>query len=350
MSNKIISSGGFVPSSIDTPLDLRTRVQSVDDIYNIDLPYVGMIVYVIDEDKYYKIKTLKAKEVGVASVENVAVDTFEEFLTQGPQGPRGLQGLQGKQGPQGEIGPQGPAGKDADVSNLLTSENPSAIGTFSLNRKSDSTIGSYSSTLGYDCISSKSYSHAEGKATTASGSASHAEGDGTIAYSARSHAEGYNTSASGLASHAEGGHTKTSKDYSHAEGYYSKAYGIYSHAENYNTEAHGSCSHAEGAYTYASGARSHVEGYYTTANGANQHVQGRYNIEDTEEKYAHIVGNGAEGDLSNAHTLDWDGNAWFAGDVSIGTENKKLATEDMVIALQQEIAELRALIEELKNK
>ena len=28
----------------------------------------------------------------------------------------------------------------------------------------------------------------------------------------------------------------------------------------------------------------------------------------------------------------------------------KLATEDMVIALQQEIAELRALIEELKNK
>lgn len=48
-----------------------------------------------------------------------------------------------------------------------------------------------------------------------------------------------------------------------------------------------------------------------------QHVQGKYNIKDTEEKYAHIVGNGtynyqtyspAE---SNAHTLDWEGNAWY---------------------------------------
>jgi hypothetical protein len=29
---------------------------------------------------------------------------------------------------------------------------------------------------------------------------------------------------------------------------------------------------------------------------------------------------------------------------------QKLATEDMVIALQQEIVELRAIIEELKNK
>lgn len=79
MSNKIISSSGFVPSSTDTPIDLRIRVQSINDIYDIELPYVGMIVYVIDEDKYYKIKTLKAKEVGIALIENALVDTFEEF-------------------------------------------------------------------------------------------------------------------------------------------------------------------------------------------------------------------------------------------------------------------------------
>ena len=36
--------------------------------------------------------------------------------------------------------------------------------------------------------------------------------------------------------------------------------------------------------------------------------------------YAHIVGNGtAEDARSNAHTLDWSGNAWFAGKVSAGT-------------------------------
>jgi hypothetical protein len=86
MSNKIISNGGFIPSSTDTPIDLRIRVQSIDDIYDIELPYVGMIVYVIDEDKYYKIKTLKAKKVGIVSVENALVDTFEEFFINSSNG------------------------------------------------------------------------------------------------------------------------------------------------------------------------------------------------------------------------------------------------------------------------
>ena len=35
-----------------------------------------------------------------------------------------------------------------------------------------------------------------------------------------------------------------------------------------------------------------------------------------KSKYAHIVGNGESNSArSNAHTLDWDGNAWFAGTV-----------------------------------
>lgn len=92
----------------------------------------------------------------------------------------------------------------------------------------------------------------------------------------------------------------------------------------------------------ATGKYSHAEGDNSIARGPAQHVQGKYNIEDTEEKYAHIVGNGKaeqkdnEGNLlqeevrSNAHTIDWDGNAWFAGDVKIGTENKTLATEEFV--------------------
>ena len=49
-------------------------------------------------------------------------------------------------------------------------------------------------------------------------------------------------------------------------------------------------------------------------------MQGEWNVyEDvissgTRGKYAHIVGNGTSRDnRSNAHTLDWDGNAWYAG-------------------------------------
>ena len=37
-------------------------------------------------------------------------------------------------------------------------------------------------------------------------------------------------------------------------------------------------------------------------------------------EYLHVVGNGSSDDTrSNAHTLDWDGNAWFAGDVYVGS-------------------------------
>ena len=77
--DKVITSGAIIPSTTDTPTDFRTRVDTVNDIYNIELPYVGMIVYVISEDKYYKIKTLKAKEMTGELIDNISVDTFEKF-------------------------------------------------------------------------------------------------------------------------------------------------------------------------------------------------------------------------------------------------------------------------------
>ena len=78
----------------------------------------------------------------------------------------------------------------------------------------------------------------------------------------------------------------------------------------------------------ASGNASHAEGNASHAVGRSQHVQGEFNIVDPEYdatnpskrgKYAHIVGNGKNNlDRSNAHTLDWEGNAWFAGNIYIG--------------------------------
>lgn len=70
----------------------------------------------------------------------------------------------------------------------------------------------------------------------------------------------------------------------------------------------------------ATGLYAHAEGSGTTASGDYQHAQGRYNIEDLDNTYAHVVGNGDNEDSrSNAYTLDWDGNAWYAGRVSAGT-------------------------------
>ena len=178
---------------------------------------------------------------------------------------------------------------------------------------------------------------AEGKYTKASGEGSHAEGMDTTASGNYSHAEGLNAQALGFGSHVEGFQTTASRSYSHAEGDGTTASGDTSHAEGGYTTASGLYSHAEGYHTTASGARSHAEGKGTTASGENQHVQGKYNIEDTTS--AHIVGNGTTDDTrSNAHTIDWSGNAWFAGSVYTGSTSgtnkdkgsKKLATEEYV--------------------
>ena len=176
-----------------------------------------------------------------------------------------------------------------------TKANPVFTGSFSQNRKADSTIGSLSHAEGYGTTASGNYSHAEGGGTTASGYCSHAEGSGTTASDYCSHAEGDSTTASGN----------------------------YSHAEGSGTTAIGVCSHAEGGGTTA------IDNY--------SHAEGKYNIPDASRAYAHIVGNGLSNEKqSNAHTLDWSGNAWFAGDVYVGSTSgtnkddgsKKLATQE----------------------
>lgn len=179
-----------------------------------------------------------------------------------------------------------------DTDKWMKAENPEGSGSFSLNRKADTAIGEYSFAGGKDCEASGKYSFAYG----------------------------YNCTAS--------------RDYSSATGRETVASGLYSHAEGVGCVATVASCHAEGRYTSAKANMAHAEGEFTGAYGECQHVQGRYNIVDTESRYAHIVGNGDETARSNAHTLDWEGNAWFAGDVYVGSHedagSKKLATESYV--------------------
>lgn len=99
-------------------------------------------------------------------------------------------------------------------------------------------------------------------------------------------------------------------------------------AINSYSSANGSGSFASGVYSTANGTGSHVEGFRTIASGQYQHVEGKYNIEDTENKYVHIVGKGTNMvQRSNAYTLDWSGNGWFAGDVESNSVIVKSSTE-----------------------
>lgn len=221
-------------------------------------------------------------------------------------------------------------------------------------RKADTKIGKQSVALGVNVEASGQSSHAEGKNTTASGefshveglnsrtnsSACHAEGNNTEAEGYASHAEGMSTLARGKSSHAEGSSTRAlgycshaegitsiaSGDKSHAEGEDTTASGRISHAQGNRTTAGGLGSHAEGGDTRAMGAYSHAEGDSTIARGNNQHVQGKYNVEDINNKYAHIVGNGTGITArKNIHTLDWKGNAEYAGDVAATVNGEKVS-------------------------
>lgn len=163
---------------------------------------------------------------------------------------------------------------------------------------------------------------------------------------------GENVDASGSFSYAHGIFAKATKDHSHAEGHlatasniYSyargdqaKATGSYSHAEGVKTTASGECSYAEGYQTKASGQESHAEGMGTIAAGSYQHVEGQYNIEDTENKYAHIIGKGTRLKKRNIHTVDWSGNAEYAGDVtatdSSGNKTHLLETIHKVYSME----------------
>ncbi len=82
-------------------------------------------------------------------------------------------------------------------------------------------------------------------------------------------------------------------------------------------------------------ARATLEVVYHYTSRDNARIAGR------EGPYVHIVGNGTDDEnRSNAHTLDWDGNAWYAGNVYVGSNSgtnkddgsKKLATEEYVDA------------------
>ena len=224
--------------------------------------------------------------------------------------------------------------------------------------------------LGRANIAAGNGSFATGYQTLAEGDMSHTEGHFTITRGGSSHAEGYGTKASGVGSHSEGvGRTikltissddTINNQYKYKAAtlnfypgvgqeffYQNNLYKITSVTRTdelngiFTTDLPISTDNINNVAIYvltepteASGKGSHAEGYGTVATADYQHVQGRYNIEDTNEDFAHIVGNGDSTRRSNAHTLDWDGNAWFAGKVTVGgssqDESKELATQEDV--------------------
>ena len=239
--------------------------------------------------------------------------------------------------------------------------------------------GGYSHAEGDGTTASGQASHAQGFITTAAGSQSHAEGYMSQAMNSRSHAEGQGTMSQGVGSHSEGQYTAAVGLASHAEGlttvdtpwYLATTSGLYDVipmsettmraqyqwgglkgtglpevgdlfwsssdniarviAVNVDNEDLGNTyfvtnkplrivnGYARRVVCGALGDGSHTEGLNTVAASAYQHAQGKYNVEDSANKYAHIVGGGAKDSHSNIHTLEWTGKATYTGAVASST-------------------------------
>ena len=276
----------------------------------------------------------------------------------------------------------------SSVNAKMNNSNPTGSGSFSLNRKANTTIGLRSFAEGYETTASGARSHAEGNETTASGIGSHAEGEKTTASGKNSHAEGNGTTASGIGSHAEGEKTIASGNYSHAEGKETTASSDYSHAEGGRTTAlstshaegsstnvysafvtvedpteediitawkinkfsvaraasHvegnnnlaiGNFSHAEGKETTASGDYSHAKGFKTVASGIGSHAEGygttasgNYSHAEGQETTASGARSHAEGERTTASDIDShaEGNGTTASGIGSHAEGEKTTT------------------------
>lgn len=72
--NTIIIGGATQPSTINTPSDKRERVDTFEDIFKIDNPAKGSgTVWVEDEQREYRIISLKSKIIGGKEISNAAV-------------------------------------------------------------------------------------------------------------------------------------------------------------------------------------------------------------------------------------------------------------------------------------
>ena len=63
----------------DVVLDVRSRIEKESDIYDIKYPVRGGLVYCLENEKFYVIKTLVAADVNGYTIANYKVGTYEEL-------------------------------------------------------------------------------------------------------------------------------------------------------------------------------------------------------------------------------------------------------------------------------
>ena len=319
-----------------------------------------------------------ARAIALAGLANGGGGSVGPQGPTGPQGPKGDIGPVGPTGPIGPIGPVGPTGPQGPkgdpgeggggLSTIVAGTGTSSIVMNHDDTNTNEASGNYSTALGYGTkaagegtisfgsagangnISASNYGSIAGGATTDTGKIStsgigamargyakqqslisavsegstsigESEYSGTIISNAlgataigRASQNG-RIAASGSGAIAAGFAYGNNKPIS-AAGTGSLAFG-YSLGGSIEAKKQGSI--AIGTGSTAAETNSVAFGYHVNSGVENQTALGKYNIAQTsadETKYGLIFGNGTADARANAFTLDWTGNATFAGTVT----------------------------------
>lgn len=82
MSDNRINIGGSLSLTVNnTPTRIGQRVPNYEDVYNISAPFIGMIVYVENEDSFVYIKSLKSSWWGTIEIKNSMVQDYAPLLS-----------------------------------------------------------------------------------------------------------------------------------------------------------------------------------------------------------------------------------------------------------------------------
>jgi hypothetical protein len=172
--------------------------------------------------------------------------------------------------------------------------------------------GSRNKALGQYAIAMGGWNEALGEFTRCFGYQGVANGSMATTFGIRTKANSTGAFVTGLENTVNGEHSR-------AGGYNCQANSIYGVSEGAHNIVHsgGIGARANGVANEVKGYGGSADGYKNISNGFAQSVRGMLNIEDTEEKYLDIVGNGnsATNERRNAYTLDRNGNGWFSGGV-----------------------------------
>lgn len=77
MQNNYILQDSIAISKTNVPTRAGQRINSLSELEKVPTPFIGMIIYVEDQDLFIYVKTLKSSKIGNFEIKNSLIDEYD---------------------------------------------------------------------------------------------------------------------------------------------------------------------------------------------------------------------------------------------------------------------------------